>query len=71
MSLSEAKKAADKRYTNKLDQIMIRPYKEEGIAIRAAAVNAGQSVQAYVLDSVRWRMQRDQIDSGNVEGKED
>lgn len=64
IGLSEAKKAADKRYTQKLDQIMIRPYKEEGVAIRAAAANAGQSVQAYVLDSVRWRMKRDQAAEG-------
>lgn len=59
IGLSEAKKAADKRYTQKLDQIMIRPYKEEGTAIRAAAANAGQSVQSYVLDAVRERMERD------------
>ena len=59
IGLSEAKKAADRRYTQKLDQIMIRPYKEEGVAIRAAAAAAGMSVQAYVLDAVRKRMQRD------------
>ena len=71
IGLSEAKKAADKRYTQKLDQIMIRPYKEEGVAIRAAAANAGKSVQSYVLDAVRERMQRDQSTSGSVEGVED
>ena len=59
IGLSEAKKAADKRYTQKLDQIMIRPYKEEGIAIRAAATAAGKSVQSYVLDAVREHMKRD------------
>ena len=59
IGLSEAKRAADKRYAQKLDQIMIRPYKEEGAAIRAAAANAGKSVQSYILDAVRERMRRD------------
>lgn len=53
MALSEAKKAADKRYTDKLDNIMIRPYREEGSIIRAAAAAAGMSVQAYVLRAIR------------------
>lgn len=60
MPLSEAKKAADKRYTSKLDNIMIRPYREEGAAIRAAAAAAGMSVQAYVLRAVRAWMEREQ-----------
>lgn len=60
MPLSEAKKAADKRYVNKLDNIMIRPYREEGSAIRAAAAAAGMSVQAYVLQAVRAWIEREQ-----------
>lgn len=60
MPLSEAKKAADKRYVNKLDNIMIRPYREEGSVIRAAAAADGMSVQAYVLRAVRAWMEREQ-----------
>lgn len=59
MALSEAKKAADKRHTAKLDNIMIRPYREEGTAIRAAARAANKSVQGYVLEAVREKMERD------------
>lgn len=61
MPLSDAKKAADKRHVSKLDNIMIRPYKEEGAAIRAAAANAGKSVQKYVLEAVREKMERDKF----------
>jgi len=66
MALSEAKKAADKRYNAKLCQIMIRPYKSEGDKIRAAATASGKSVQAYILQAIREKMQRD-INSTQVE----
>lgn len=59
MALSDAKKAADKRHTAKLDNIMVRPYREEGAAIRAAAAAAGKSVQGYVLGAVREKMERE------------
>ncbi len=49
----------NKRYLEKLDQIMIRPSKERGTEIRAAAALAGQSVQAYILQAVAERMERD------------
>lgn len=70
MALSEAKKAADKRYTAKLDNIMIRPYREEGAAIRAAAAAAGMSVQAYVLQAVRGWMGREQAGPAAAERAE-
>ena len=38
---------------------MIRPTEEDGKAIRAAAKNAGQSVQQYVLQAIRERMARE------------
>ena len=60
MALSEAKKAADKRYMDKLDNIMVRPYREEGAAIRAAAAAAGMSVQGYILCAVRAWMENGQ-----------
>lgn len=43
---------------------MVRPTKEEGAAIRAAAASAGQSVQAYVLQAIRERMEREQAQAG-------
>ena len=57
---TEAQKRASTNYNRKQDNIMIRPAKEEGAAIRAAAAKAGQSVQAYVLQAVRERMEREQ-----------
>lgn len=50
------------RHIAKLDNILLRPYKAEGAAIRAAAANAGQSVQAYILQAIRERMERDNND---------
>ena len=59
MAVSEAKRITDARHQAKLDQIMIRPYKGEGQMIREAAASAGVSVQRYILDAVRERMERD------------
>lgn len=55
---TEAKKAGNARHAAKLDQIKIQPYKEEGERIRSAAAAAGQSVQAYILEAVRDRMNK-------------
>lgn len=60
---TEAKKAGNARHVAKLDVIKIQPYKDEGAAIRTAATNAGQSLQAYVLQAIRERMFRES--SGN------
>lgn len=57
MASTEAQKRASSNYNRKQDNIMIRPSKEEGAAIRQAAADAGQSVQSYVLDAVRRRME--------------
>lgn len=56
MPVSEAKKKANSRWNASKDNIMIRPTKEEGAAIRAAAVAAGQSNQQYILGAVAQRM---------------
>ena len=48
MPISEKKKITNSRYIAKCDSIQIRPPKERGGEIRAAAVAAGQSVQAYI-----------------------
>lgn len=61
MALSEAKRAADKRHTAKLDQIMVRPYKEKGLEIRRAAKAHGMSLQAYILEAVQMRMDREAL----------
>ena len=57
---TEAQKRASTNYNRKQDNIMVRPTKEEGAAIRAAAASVGQSVQAYILQAVRERMEREQ-----------
>ena len=59
MTLSKAKKESNARHVAKLDQIMVRPLKEEGELIRKAAKEAGQSVQAYILQAIRERMARE------------
>ena len=48
-----------KHQTEKLTRITIQPYKEEAQAIKDAAEAAGVSVTRYILDAVRWRMERD------------
>ena len=41
------------------DRLSVNPNKEEGQRIREAAAAAGQSVQGYILDAVRQRMERE------------
>ena len=53
---TDAKRAGNARHQAKLDRIVIQPSKEEGMKIRQAAADAGQSVQAYVLQAVYRRM---------------
>lgn len=59
MAVSESKRITDARHIAKLDQIKIQPYKEEGQLIRDAAASAGVSVQRYILQAVRERMDRE------------
>ena len=49
MSTSDAQKRATINYNRRQDNIMIRPSKDRGAAIRAAAAQEGQSVQAFIL----------------------
>lgn len=58
---------AVKRYQEKRDSIMLRPSKEDGKAIREAAAVAGKSVQAYVLQAVWEKMER-QAAGENAQG---
>lgn len=59
MPVSETKRRNNDAYNAKCDNINIRPQKPIGADIRAAAADAGQSVQAYFLQAVRERMTRD------------
>ena len=56
---TEAKRRANAAYQRRQDNIMIRPSKAEGALIRAAAAAHGQSVQGYILDTLRARLQAD------------
>ena len=66
MALSEKKALTDKKHLDKLDKMKIQPYKEEGAEIRAAAKQAGQSLQGYILQAVRTRMEMDAELAGDV-----
>lgn len=52
MSISEAKSKANSRWNAKQDNIMIRPDKATGAAIRAAAAASGQSLTQYILSAL-------------------
>ncbi len=59
MPTSEAQKRAAIAYNRRQDSITIRPSREDGAAIRAAAAAAGQPVQVYIKQACFERMQRD------------
>ena len=56
---TDAKRAGNARRQAKLDRIVIQPEKKEGEKIRQAAANAGQSVQGYILQAIKERMERE------------
>ena len=57
---TDAQIKASVKYNQKQDNIMIRPTKEEGRIIRDSAKAAGQSVQAYILQAIRDRIEKEQ-----------
>ena len=59
MPLTEAKRASNRKSDMKYQQILLKPYKEEGQLIREFAAAAEQSVQGYILQAVRERMARE------------
>ena len=59
MTLTPARRESNKRSDAKYQQILLKPYKEEGQRIREAAAAAGESVQGYILTAVRQRMERE------------
>lgn len=59
MPVSENKRRSNDAYNAKCDALQIRPRKPVGAAIRAAAVAADQSLQAYILQACAERMKRE------------
>lgn len=59
MAVSEAHKMASYKYNASRDSITIRPERSKGAAIRAAAAASGQSLQGYILQAVRARMEQE------------
>jgi uncharacterized protein (DUF1778 family) len=59
MAYNAAKAASNKKSDAKYMQILIKPYKNQGTAIRAAAEAAGQPLQRYILEAVAERMHRE------------
>ncbi len=59
MPCTEAQKRSNIAYNRRQDSITIRPSKQDGAAIRAAAAAAGQPVQVYIKQACFERMQRD------------
>lgn len=57
---SEAKRRANIAYNRRQDNIMIRPSKEHGAKIRAAASAAGMSLQKYILQAIDEKMAAEQ-----------
>ena len=56
MATKEAHNKASIEYNKRQDNIMIRPPKEMGARIRAAAVAYGMSVQAFILQTLYIRL---------------
>ena len=59
MAINPKKRITNDRYNAKCVQINIKPLRPEAEAIKAAAVTAGQSLQGYILQAVRERMERE------------
>lgn len=68
MAVSEAHKRASNKWNSSRDNIMVRPSKEVGETIRAAAAAAGKSVQAYILQAVQEKMEREAAADGEGAG---
>lgn len=56
MPVSESQKKASAKWNASRDNIIIRPDKETGAAIRAAAAAANVSVQQFILLAVAEKM---------------
>lgn len=56
---TKAHNDANTRYNRKMDAIMIRPPKDVGQMIRAAASDAGVPLQRWIIDTLMDRIQQD------------
>lgn len=56
---SDAQRKAVLAYQKRQDSIVLRPPKDDGAQIRAAAAAAGMSMQAWILTACAEKMQRD------------
>lgn len=56
---SKAQIAANIKYNRSMDSITIRPKKEIGQAIRAAAEASGMPLQRYIIQAVQDRMEKE------------
>jgi len=59
MPVSDSRRRANDKYNAKCGRIELRPLREDVEAIRAVAAEAGQSLQGYILQAVRERMERE------------
>ncbi len=59
MAYNEKKKESNRRSDEKYSQILLKPYRAEAETIRQSAAAAGQSLQGYILQAVRERMDRE------------
>ena len=59
MAINPKKLITNERYNAKCTQININPLTHEADAIKKAAADAGQSLQGYILQAVRERMERE------------
>lgn len=59
MPTSAAQKKANIAYNRRQDSITLRPTKEDGAKVRAAAAESGQSLQRYIMQACAERMARD------------
>jgi predicted DNA binding CopG/RHH family protein len=59
MPTSAAQKKANIAYNRRQDSITLRPTKEDGAKVRAAAAESGQSLQRYIMQACAEKMARD------------
>lgn len=61
MPVSETKRRNNDKYNATCDRIVIQPKKSIGAEIRAAAAEAGQSLQGWILQACAERIARDDV----------
>lgn len=65
---TDAQKRASLKYNKSRYTIVLRPSETEGNAIKSAASSVNESMQNYILQAVRERMEREQTaSSANVD----